>query len=245
MTPLNPSSFMTFLYIRPAWFFFISPQSPSIVFFFSSSQTSLSHSKPQTQVFFSLKEHFLLLVCLFFIHSSCISHFLPNFWVSDENLGFSKLLGFSHYFWVGFCENDFKSSCIASHLHFNYIFMHFRCVITMLNCCVLVGLDWIEPMMYLSLHVTCSCIFHAYVPLILYILIYWCCLVLFCSLFLPLSLFLLLVYSMAPKCKSTPSENPLYSWASTSSSNPTPSHVRFCNNKAQKDFSRRGIHSEC
>ena len=159
--------------------------------------------------------------------------------------GFSKLLGFSHYFWVGFCENDFKSSCIASHLHFNYIFMHFRCVITMLNCCVLVGLDWIEPMMYLSLHVTCSCIFHAYVPLILYILIYWCCLVLFCSLFLPLSLFLLLVYSMAPKCKSTPSENPLCSWASTSSSNPTPSHVRFRNNKAQKDFSRRGIHSEC
>ena len=159
--------------------------------------------------------------------------------------GFSKLLGFSHYFWVGFCENDFKSSCIASHLHFNYIFMHFRCVITMLNCCVLVGLDWIEPMMYLSLHVTCSCIFHTYVPLILYILIYWCCLVLFCSLFLPLSLFLLLVYSMAPKCKSTPSENPLRSWASTSSSNPTPSHVRFRNNKAQKDFSRRGIHSEC
>ena len=68
---------------------------------------------------------------------------------------------------------------------------------------------------------------------------------LFGAFLLPFSLFLLLVYSMAPKCKSTPSENPLRSWASTSSSNPTPSHVRFRNNKAQKDFSRRGIHSEC
>ena len=50
-------------------------------------------------------------------------------------------------------------------------FMHFRCVITMLNCCVLVGLDWAEPMMFLSLHVTCSCIFHAYVPSFIFILI--------------------------------------------------------------------------
>ena len=28
---------------------------------------------------------------------------------------------------------------------------------------VLVGLDWAEPMMQFTLHVTCSCIFHAYV----------------------------------------------------------------------------------
>ena len=44
------------------------------------------------------------------------------------------------------------------------MFMHFRCVITMLNYCMLVGLDWVESMLFLSLHVTCSCIFHAYVP---------------------------------------------------------------------------------
>ena len=29
--------------------------------------------------------------------------------------------------------------------------------------CVLVGLDWVEPMMQFTLHVTCSCISHAYV----------------------------------------------------------------------------------
>ena len=65
---------------------------------------------------------------------------------------------------------------------------------------------------------------------------------------LSLSFFLALVCSMAPKCKSTPSQNPLHSRASTSS-NPTPSHVWFRNDKARKDFlenfSRRGIHSEC
>ena len=53
---------------------------------------------------------------------------------------------------------------------------------------------------------------------------------------------------MAPKRKSTLSQNPLRSGASTSSSDPTPSHVWFYNDKARKDisenFSRRGIHSE-
>ena len=36
--------------------------------------------------------------------------------------------------------------------------MHFRCVFTLLQWCVLVGLDWAKPMIFLSLHVTCSCI---------------------------------------------------------------------------------------
>ena len=53
---------------------------------------------------------------------------------------------------------SFKSSYIAFHEHFNYIVMHFRCVIYMLSCYVLVGLDWAEPMMFLNLHVICSCI---------------------------------------------------------------------------------------
>jgi len=52
---------------------------------------------------------------------------------------------------------------------------------------------------------------------------------------------------MAPKCKSTPSWNPLCSGASTSS-NPTPSHIRFRDKKTKLDFfenfSRRGVHSE-
>ena len=81
-----------------------------------------------------------------------------------------------------------------------------------------------------------------------YILSCWCfsdCL----SLSLSLSLFLTLVCTMEPKRKSTPSQNPLHSGASTSSSDPTPSHVRFHDDKARKDFSenfsQRGIHLEC
>ena len=117
----------------------------------------------------------------------------------------------------------------------------------MLKWCVLVGLDWAKPMMSLLLHITCSCIFHAYIPSFPYILILNF-LVLLC---LSLSLFLSFVScSMAPKRKPTPFWNPLRSGASSSSSpsDPTPSHVRFHDDKVRKDFSenfsRRGIHSE-
>ena len=62
-----------------------------------------------------------------------------------------------------------------------------------------------------------------------------------------LSLSRALVCSMAPKRKSTPSQNPLCFGASTSSDS-APSHIRFRDDKARKDFSenfsRRGIHSE-
>ena len=40
--------------------------------------------------------------------------------------------------------------------------------------CVLIGLDWVEPMMQCFLHTTCSCIFHAYVPFIFYLLVLCC-----------------------------------------------------------------------
>ena len=67
------------------------------------------------------------------------------------------------------------------------------------------------------------------------------------SLFLPLILFTLVV-SMAPKRKFTPTWNPLRSSAS-SSSDPSPSNVRFHDYDAFKafsgNFSRRDIHSEC
>ena len=52
---------------------------------------------------------------------------------------------------------------------------------------------------------------------------------------------------MAPKRKSTPARNPFHSNAS-SSSDPTLSHIRFCDDNAFKEFSenfsRRGTHSE-
>ena len=66
-------------------------------------------------------------------------------------------------------------------------------------------------------------------------------------LFHPLFLFTLVV-SMTPKCKSTPAQNPLRSSAS-SSSDPSPSNVWFCDDDAfkafSKNFSKRSIHSEC
>ena len=48
-------------------------------------------------------------------------------------------------------------------MHYNYIFIHLDvCYICSIDC-VLVGLDWAEPMMQFLLHVTCSCTSHAYV----------------------------------------------------------------------------------
>ena len=102
--------------------------------------------------------------------------------------------------------------------------------------------------MHFVMHVTCSCISHAYIPSFQYIWYYWCCLRLFwlSFFFLPLFLFTLVV-SVAPKCKSIPTWNPLHSGAS-SSSDPSPSNVRFCDDDAfkafLKNFSRWGIHSD-
>ena len=115
----------------------------------------------------------------------------------------------------------------------------------MLYSCVLVGLDWTKPMIFLLLQITCLCIFHAYILSFLYILILIC---IGAFLFVSLSLsFYALVCSMAPKHKSAPSRNPLRSRASSSDS--TLSHVRFRDKKAKldisKNFSRRGIHSVC
>ena len=57
----------------------------------------------------------------------------------------------------------------------------------------------------------------------------------------------MLVVSMAPKRKLASSRNPLRSGAS-SSFDPIPSHIRFCDEKAKTDFfenfSRRGVHLE-
>ena len=115
--------------------------------------------------------------------------------------------------------------------------------------CVLVGLDWAKPMMQFLLHVTCSCISHAYV---LYFSIYLLYLNYFGAFlivsFFPLSILFTLVMSMAPKRESTLARNPLHSDAS-SSSDSTPFSLRFHDDDAHKafseNFSRRDIHSEC
>ena len=117
----------------------------------------------------------------------------------------------------------------------------------MLSVCVLIDLDWAEPMMQFLLHVTCSCISHTYVLLFNILDIFetaWDFLIVILS--LPLYQFTLVV-SMAPKRKSTSARNPLRSGAS-SSFDPTLSHIRFRDDDAfkafSKNFSRRDIHSK-
>ena len=107
--------------------------------------------------------------------------------------------------------------------------MHLDVCLIMLKC-VSVGLDWVLPMMYLFLHVTCSCIFHAYVSFLFSLFASICDVF---SFFLPLSDRL----CMAPKHKSTSARNPLgfrsSSSSSSSSSSDTPSlHIQFCDGKA-------------
>ena len=133
-------------------------------------------------------------------------------------LGFFKIGELLLKFWDRFCLHDLKNSCIASHMHYNYIFMHLDvCYICSIDC-VLVGLDWAKDMIKFLLHVTCSCISHAYV---LYFSIYLLYLNYFGA-FLIVSFFLLsilftLVVFVTPKRKSTPARNPLHSGASSSS----------------------------
>ena len=92
------------------------------------------------------------------------------------------------------------------------------------------------------MHSPCICtLFSIY---LLYLNCFGTCLIV--SLSLPLFLFTL-VMSMAPKCKSAPSWNPFHSRA-LSSSDLTPSYIRFHDEDARKDFSEkfswRGVHSE-
>ena len=75
-------------------------------------------------------------------------------------------------------------------------FMHLVLCLPYCNDCVLLGLDWAEPMMFLSLHVTCSCI-RTFKFLYSYIY-YLVGAFLIVSLSLPLSLFLALVASWHP-----------------------------------------------
>ena len=50
-------------------------------------------------------------------------------------------------FWDGFCQNDVKCSCIASHLHYNNVsYILDVCLLCCIDC-VLLGLDWAKPMM--------------------------------------------------------------------------------------------------
>ena len=156
---LEPNNRVSVIFLH---FYLISFDRNSLLSLPNSSNSTSSHSLLD----FQPKSSFLHLVWSYFSLVSCISFlfylsfgFLKSFW------GFSKLMRLLQNFWVDFCLNEFKSSCIASHLHFNKYSCIFRCVFTLLQVCMLVGLEWAEPIMSLLLHVTCLCIFHTYIPI--------------------------------------------------------------------------------
>ena len=178
-----------------------------------SLDTSVSSHLPNT--FFSLytsflrdfrsQNHLLSFGLIFFTHS--IMHFtfsVLTFGIFDKLWGFSKLMEFLWNFWIGLCENDFQSSCIASHVHYNTASCILDVCLRCWNDCVLVELDWAKPMMFLLLHITCSWIFmHIY----LQIFIFWYidCVGTFLLVSLSPSLLILVSCIMAPKQKSVPS----------------------------------------
>ena len=132
-----------------------------------------------------------------------------------------------------------KTSCIALHLHYNYIFMHLDVYYICSINCVLVGFDWVEPMMYLL----CMSHVHAF-SMHLYVFSHFLTIVNCFGAFLivsffPVSIFLVaLVVSMAPKRKSTPARNSLHFGASTSSDH-APLSLHFCNDDAHKAFTEK------
>ena len=136
-------------------------------------------------------------------------HFISSyltFGIFDKLWGFSRLMKFLCNFWVGCCFIEFQTSCIASHVHYNNVSYILDVCFTLLLCCVLVGLDWAEPIMYLNLHVTCSCIFmHTYFQVSIFVILHL--VGAFLIVFLPLSLILTLVASwhlnINPLCPGT------------------------------------------
>ena len=109
--------------------------------------------------------------------------------------------------------------------------------------CVLVGLDWVEPMMFFLFFYFFYCMSHvqAFPCIRTLFSIYFDIFELlgtFLSVSLSLSFLFTLVVSMALKRKSASSRNPLHSRAS-SLSDPTPSSIQFHDKDAQKHLSKK------
>ena len=159
------------------------------------------------------------------MHSSL---FDQTFRVLERFWDFSNIWGFRKNFGLGF-----------TYMILNHHALHHICIITMcvsfvaMICVGRFGLGWAHDLFtfarYMFMHFSCI---RTFIYLYFDIDLYWC----FSVCFFFLSLSLLVSCSMAPKRKSTPSQNPLRSGAS-SSFDTTPSHVQFCDDKAHKDFS--------
>ena len=124
--------------------------------------------------------------------------------------------------------------------------MHFRivCLIKLMSAARLDQVSAHDTFNFCTSHVH-AFFFHAYVLSFLPFLS-MCC-VSFCSLSLSLSLSQIDCVIAPKQHKSTPAQNPLQGFGSSSSF--PPSHIRFRDKKAKKDFfqnfQKRGIHPEC
>ena len=98
-------------------------------------------------------------------------------------------------FWVGCYLNEFKTSCIASHMHYNNVSCILDvCLLYALLCAGRFGLGWAHDEFIFACHMFMHS--HAYVPSIVYILIYQLLgTFLIVSLYFFLSLLLMLVAS--------------------------------------------------
>ena len=139
---------------------------------------------------------------------------------------------------------------LKSHaLHHINIRTVLSCILDVCNwlCASRIGLGWAHDAISFAYHMFMHspCIRTLFSIYLLYLNCFGSFLIVFLS--LPIFLFTLVVF-MAPKRKSAPSQNPLRSRAS-SSSDSTPSHIRFRDEDAQKDFSKnfsqQGVHSKC
>ena len=132
-------------------------------------------------------------------------------------------------------DHALHSICIFKMFH------AFRCVLGCWKLCVVrFGLGWTQDVISFCTSHVHAFFMHTYPFFSCW---YFVVIVFFC--FSP-SLSFSDRLRMAPKCKSTSSRNPLRS--GTSSSDPTPIHVQFRDEKAHKDFSenfsKHGVHSE-
>ena len=108
---------------------------------------------------------------------------------------------------------------------------------------MLVGLDWVFT--HDAFNFCTSHVYAFFMHTFLFFPILSCAVL--CSLSLSLSR---IDCAMAPKAhKSTLARNPLQGFGSSSFDPPVPIHIRFCDEKARKDFfenfQKRGIHLEC
>ena len=109
--------------------------------------------------------------------------------------GFSKLMKVLCNFWVRCYLNEFKTSCIASHMHYNNVSCILDvCLLCALLCAGRFGLGWAHDEFIFACHMFMHS--HAYVPSIVNILIYQLLgTFLIVSLYFFLSLLLMLVAS--------------------------------------------------